>query len=107
MSRVLLCSLACLVCGATASAQVFVVGSGLARDCFDQVKSGNYSFRSADETCSRALREETLTRENRRRYHLQALIDRQVHDALKADGDIARGTLTTSFDRLLKALRVQ
>ena len=50
---------------------------------------------------------ETLTRENRRRYHLQALIDRQVHDALKADGDIARGTLTTSFDRLLKALRVQ
>ena len=77
MSRVLLCSLACLVCGATASAQVFVVGSGLARDCFDQVKSGNYSFRSADETCSRALREETLTRENR------ALLQEALFDLLE------------------------
>ena len=50
---------------------------------------------------------QVLTRENRRRYHLQALIDRQVQDALKADGDIVRGTLTTSYDRLLAALRVQ
>lgn len=50
---------------------------------------------------------QALTRESRRRYHLQALIDRQVQDALKAKDDIARGTLTTSYDRLLAALRVQ
>lgn len=50
---------------------------------------------------------QALTRESRRRYHLQALIDRQVQDALKAENDIARGTLTTSYDRLLAALRVQ
>ena len=50
---------------------------------------------------------QALTRESRRRYHLQALIDRQVQDALKAEDDIARGTLTTSYDRLLAALRVQ
>lgn len=48
---------------------------------------------------------QALTRESRRRYHLQALIDRQVQDALKADSDIARGTLTTSYERLLAALR--
>ncbi|MDF1871385.1 GTP-binding protein [Vannielia sp.] len=48
-----------------------------------------------------------LTRENRRRYHLQALIERQVQDALKAKGDITRGTLTASYDRLLAALRVK
>lgn len=50
---------------ATASAQVFVVGGGLARECFDEAKSGDYVFRLAEETCSRALREETMTRDNR------------------------------------------
>jgi len=50
---------------------------------------------------------QALTRESRRRYHLQALIDRQVQDALKADAEIARGTLTHSYDRLLAALRVK
>ncbi len=47
-----------------------------------------------------------LRRDNRRRYHLRALIDRQVEDALKADADIVQGTLNTSYDRLLAALRV-
>jgi len=50
---------------------------------------------------------ETLTQESRRRYHLQALIDRQVRDALKADSDIASGTLSTSYNRLLAALQTQ
>ncbi|MGB3626029.1 MAG: tetratricopeptide repeat protein [Henriciella sp.] len=50
---------------ATAAAQVFVVGGGLARECFDEAKSGKYVFRLAEETCSRALREETMSRENR------------------------------------------
>jgi len=47
----------------------------------------------------------SLTRESRRGYHLQALIDRQVQDTLKAKDDILRGTLKASYDRLLAALR--
>lgn len=96
MSRILLCSLACLVCAATASAQVFVVGSGLARDCFDQVKSGNYSFRSADETCSRALREETLTRENRAATY----VNRGVIRMREGDYDRALADYSSAIDIL-------
>ncbi|MEM5517380.1 tetratricopeptide repeat protein [Henriciella sp. AS95] len=50
---------------AAASAQVFVVGGGLAKECFDEAKSGKYIYRLAEETCSQALREETMSRENR------------------------------------------
>lgn len=50
---------------------------------------------------------QALTRHSRRRYHLQALIDREVREALKADTGILRGTLTTSYDRLLAALRAK
>jgi LAO/AO transport system kinase len=48
---------------------------------------------------------EALTRESRRRYHLQALIERQVQDTLKSKEGILSGTLNTSYDRLLAALR--
>ena len=50
---------------ASASAQVFVIGSGLGGDCYQKTKSSYHSFRSAEETCTRALREETMTRANR------------------------------------------
>ncbi len=65
MYRSALIGFAALSMTGTAAAQVFVVGGGLARECFELAKSGTYSFRTAEETCSRALREETLTRENR------------------------------------------
>lgn len=65
MSRILLSSLAALACGSAASAQVFVVGGGLARECYDEANSGNYIFRIAEQSCSRALREETMTKETR------------------------------------------
>lgn len=50
---------------ASASAQVFVLGNGLGGDCFQKTKNSYHSFRSAEETCTRALREETMTRSNR------------------------------------------
>ena len=53
------------IAAASASAQVFVVGGGFAKDCFDLAKSGNYQFRAAEQTCTRALQEETMTRQNR------------------------------------------
>ncbi|MDJ0920654.1 MAG: tetratricopeptide repeat protein [Henriciella sp.] len=48
-----------------ASAQVFVIGSGLGSECYDQTKSAYASFRSADAVCTRALREEAMTSKNR------------------------------------------
>lgn len=55
----------------------------------------------------RANRPDTLSRDSRRRYHLQALSDRQVQEALKADAGIVRGPLSASYDRLLAALLAQ
>tara|TARA_R110002049_G_scaffold309077_1_gene516613 strand:+ start:13394 stop:14275 length:882 start_codon:yes stop_codon:yes gene_type:complete len=48
----------------------------------------------------------TLSREKRRIYHLKALIERQIHEALRSDQQIAQGTLCQSYDRLLASLRV-
>jgi len=50
-------------------------------------------------------RTEETTRESRRRYHLRALADRQVEEALRANPEITEGTLKASYDRLLAALR--
>jgi tetratricopeptide (TPR) repeat protein len=49
----------------TASAQVFVIGNGFSGECYQKTKSSFASFRDADETCTRALREEPMTRPNR------------------------------------------
>lgn len=48
-----------------ASAQVFVIGSGLGSECYEQTKNGYSSFRAAETVCSRALREEAMTSKNR------------------------------------------
>ena len=65
MHRILLTLAATVLAQGAASAQVFVVGSGLAKECYDLARENNYMYRTAEETCTRALREETLTRKNR------------------------------------------
>ncbi|MCF6329434.1 MAG: tetratricopeptide repeat protein [Henriciella sp.] len=47
-----------------ATAQVFVIGGGLGGDCFQQTQLKYGSFTRADKTCTRALREEAMTRDN-------------------------------------------
>lgn len=49
----------------TASAQVFVIGNGLGGECYQKTKNDYISFRDADQTCTRALREQVMTRSNR------------------------------------------
>lgn len=46
-----------------------------------------------------------FSRDARRRYHLRALLERQVHEALTSDTNLTQGTLSQSYDRLLAALR--
>ncbi len=57
--------LAALPLAMTASAQVFVIGTGLGADCYQKTSAAYASFRDAEETCTRALREETMTLANR------------------------------------------
>ena len=65
MVRILLISVWAILLPAAAAAQVFVVGGGLAKECYELALRDNYQYRTAVETCTRALREETMNRENR------------------------------------------
>ncbi len=49
----------------TAAAQVFVIGGGFSNECYDKTQTKYGSFSEADKVCTRALREETMTRSNR------------------------------------------
>jgi len=48
-----------------ASAQVFVIGTGLGAECYNKTQSSYASSKDAEDTCSRALREEAMTAKNR------------------------------------------
>lgn len=48
-----------------ASAQVFVIGKGLGGECYQKTKNEYTNFRAAEEVCTRALREQAMTRDNR------------------------------------------
>ena len=49
----------------TASAQVFIIGEGLGGECYQVTKRKASNFRMAEDTCTRALREQAMTRKNR------------------------------------------
>ena len=49
----------------TASAQVFVIGNGLGGECYQRTKNKYSNFRDVEEVCTRALREQAMTRANR------------------------------------------
>ena len=49
----------------TAASQVFVIGKGLGGECYQKTKSRYSNFRAADDVCTRALREQAMTRQNR------------------------------------------
>ncbi|MEL8056632.1 MAG: tetratricopeptide repeat protein [Pseudomonadota bacterium] len=48
-----------------AAAQVFVIGNGLGSDCYSKTARNVSNFIDAETTCTRALREESMNRENR------------------------------------------
>ena len=47
-----------------AQAQVFVLGTGMGGECYQQTKLKYGSARQAERTCTRAIREETMSRTN-------------------------------------------
>ncbi len=48
-----------------ASAQVFVIGGGYGKQCFDSVRFKGVALRDAKTICTQALKEDSLTRSNR------------------------------------------
>lgn len=63
--KLLIAAAATALVAEAASAQVFVIGNGLGGECFQKTKNRYSNFRAADDVCSRALREEAMTRTNR------------------------------------------
>lgn len=64
MRRFLFGAAAAALLAPSAASQVFVIGGGLAHDCFLSAKSGDMSKRTED-LCTRAIQTETLSRSNR------------------------------------------
>ncbi len=63
--KLMIAATAAALAAHTASAQVFIIGKGLGGECYQKTKNGYTNFRTADEVCTRALREQVMTRENR------------------------------------------
>ena len=63
--KLMIAAAAAALAAQTASAQVFVIGQGLGGECYQKTKNGYVSFRSAEEVCTRALREQAMTKTNR------------------------------------------
>ena len=63
--KLLIAALATSLAAETASAQVFVIGNGLGGECYQKTKNTIRTYRDAEEVCSRALREQAMTKANR------------------------------------------
>ncbi|MEM6651975.1 MAG: tetratricopeptide repeat protein [Pseudomonadota bacterium] len=63
--KLMLAAAATALIAETASAQVFVIGNGLGGECYTKTKNKSSNFRETEQICTRALREQTMTRSNR------------------------------------------
>jgi len=86
--KLLIAAAAAALVAETASAQVFVIGNGLGGECFQKTKNRYTNFRAADDVCSRALREQAMTRTNRAATYVNRGVLRMregKHDAALSD----------------------
>ena len=63
--RIMIAAAASALAAEAASAQVFVIGNGLGGECYQKTKSKFYASRDAEKICTRALKEQVMTRSNR------------------------------------------
>ena len=63
--KLLIAATATALMAETASAQVFIIGEGLGGECYQETKRNAANFRIAEDTCTRALREQAMSRSNR------------------------------------------
>ncbi len=84
--------LALITLTAGASAQVLVIGGGLAKDCFLEIESGNNNYNHLERLCTNALQQEAMTRTNRAATYVNRGIARmraERYDAALKDYDSA------------------
>ncbi|MEM7767336.1 MAG: tetratricopeptide repeat protein [Pseudomonadota bacterium] len=85
-------SLALMALPAAASAQAFIIGGGMAKDCFTDVRNGSTNYRALERLCSDALQQEALTPDNRAATYVNRGIARmraERYDAAIEDYDRA------------------
>ena len=93
MKRLLVALSACAAIAFPASAQVTVIGGGLAEDCYLAVKMGTQAEQQIEQLCSRALEQETMTRKNRAATYANRGIIRMRMEAFdRASSDFDRAT---------------
>ena len=63
--KLMIAAAATALAAEAASAQVFVIGNGLGGECYQKTKSKFYASRDAEKVCTRALKEQPMTRTNR------------------------------------------
>ncbi|MEC7289438.1 MAG: tetratricopeptide repeat protein [Pseudomonadota bacterium] len=68
--KLMIAATAAALLAETVSAQVFVIGNGLGGECYQKTKNRYSSYRNAEEICTRALREQTMTKGNRAATHV-------------------------------------
>lgn len=65
MLRVVSAALALSLIPAAASAQAFIIGGGMAKECYEKVRDDSVRFQEVDRVCTSALQQEAMTRDNR------------------------------------------
>jgi len=63
--KLMIAAAATVLAAETATAPVFVIGNGLGGECYQKTKNSYTRYRDAEAVCTRALREQALTRANR------------------------------------------
>ncbi len=76
MIRSILSAAALLLLPAAASAQAFIIGGGMAKDCYLGVRDDSDSYRALERLCTDALQQEALTPANRAATHVNRGIAR-------------------------------
>lgn len=70
LTQSLIATAALCAIASPASAQVFVIGNGLGAECYQKTARASSNFIDAETTCTRALREESMTRDNRAKTYV-------------------------------------
>lgn len=94
MLRALTALAATLAISVPAGAQITVIGGGLAEDCYLGVKTSTRLDRQIDETCTRALEQETMTRKNRAATYVnRGIVRMRMERFERADADFQRAMM--------------
>lgn len=68
--KIMIAAVATALATEAASAQIFIIGNGLGGECYQKTKSKYFATNNAEKVCTRALKEQAMTRKNRAATHV-------------------------------------